>query len=276
MLSLILRRATREWLRRYEGRRTPAVRAVFLGDLISRRVILDGIYEGRELEALSREVFPRLDRPATALDIGANIGNHSRYFAAHFDRVVAFEPNPPVAAVLRANVMDRRVEVVEMGLSDRPGELNFSVNQTNLGASRVTADPGGITIKVDTLDRLTGPLGLDNVRFIKMDVERHEEQVLAGAEALLASQRPVIAMEGHYKSCRETGLRVATLLDGLGYRYFYRFAARQGSLFDLRHGSLRDVIPRPLRPSARLTLASIDSVVGRNHKLVVASAETLQ
>lgn len=276
MLSLILRRATREWLRRYEGRRTPAVRAVFLGDLISRRVILDGIYEGRELEALSREVFPRLDRPATALDIGANIGNHSRYFAAHFDRVVAFEPNPPVAAVLRANVMDRRVEVVEMGLSDRPGELNFSVNQTNLGASRVTADPGGITIKVDTLDRLAGPLGLDNVRFIKMDVERHEEQVLAGAAELLTSQRPVIAMEGHYKSCRETGLRVATLLDGLGYRYFYRFAARRGSLFDLRHGSLRDVIPRPLRPSARLTLASIDSVVGRNHKLVVAAAETLQ
>ena len=249
---------------------------MFLGDFISRRVILDGIYEGRELEALSREVFPRLDRPATALDIGANIGNHACYFAAHFDRVVAFEPNPPVAAVLRANVMGRNVEVVEKGLSDRPGELNFHVDQTNLGASRVTAEPGGMTIKVDTLDRLAGPLGLDNVRFIKMDVERHEEQVLAGAAELLTSQRPVIAMEGHYKSCRETGLRVATLLDGLGYRYFYRFAARRGSLLDLHYGRLRHVIPRPLRPSARLTLASIDSVVGRNHKLVVASAETLQ
>jgi glycerol-3-phosphate dehydrogenase (NAD(P)+) len=45
---------------------------VFLGDFISRRIILDGIYEGRELEALSREVFPNLDRPATALDIGQN------------------------------------------------------------------------------------------------------------------------------------------------------------------------------------------------------------
>ena len=52
------------------------MRAVFLGDLVSRHVILDGIYEGRELEVLSREVFPRLGRPATALDIGANIGNH--------------------------------------------------------------------------------------------------------------------------------------------------------------------------------------------------------
>ena len=249
---------------------------MFLGDFISRRIILDGIYEGRELEALAREVFPHLDRAGTALDIGANIGNHSCYFAAHFDRVVAFEPNPPVAAVLRANVMGRSVEVVETGLSDRPGELNFHVNQTNLGGSRVTADSAGMTIRVDTLDRLAGPLGLDNVRFIKMDVERHEEQVLTGAAELLASQLPVIAMEGHYKSCRETGLRVATELDRLGYRYFYRFAARRGSLVDLHYGGLRGVIPRPLRPSARLTLVSIDSVAGRNHKLVVASAEPLQ
>ena len=248
---------------------------MFLGDFISRRVILDGIYEGRELEALSREVFPRLDRPATALDIGANIGNHACYFAAHFDRVVAFEPNPPVAAVLRANVMGRNVEVVETGLSDRPGELNFHVDQTNLGASQVTADSAGMTINVDALDRPAGPLGLDNVRFIKMDVERHEEQVLAGAAELLTSQRPVITMEGHYKSFRETGLRVAAQLDGLGYRYFCRFAALRGSLFGPYYWSSRGVNPRPLRPSARLTLAPIDSVVGRNHRLVVAAAEPL-
>lgn len=252
------------------------MRAVFLGDHVSRRIILDGIYEGRELEALSREVFPRLDRPATALDIGANIGNHACYFAAHFDRVVAFEPNPPVAAVLRANAMGRNVEVVETGLSDRPGELNFSVNQTNLGGARVTTDPSGMTIKVDTLDRLAGPLGLDDVRFIKMDVEQHEEQVLTGAAAFLASQRPVIAMEGHYKSHRETGLRVAAQLDRLGYRHFYSFTALRGSLFDRRYGSLRRAIPRPLRPLARLTLASIDSVAGRNHDLVIASAEPLK
>ena len=249
---------------------------MFLGDLISRRIILDGIYEGRELEALSREVFPRLDRPATALDIGANIGNHACYFSTHFDRVVAFEPNPPVAAVLRANVMGRNVEVVETGLSDRPGKLNFSVNQTNLGGSRVTADSSGMTIDVDTLDRLAGPLRLDNVRFLKMDVERHEEYVLRGAAALLASQRPVIAMEGHYESHPETGLRVVAQLNKLGYRYFYTFAELRASLFSRRYGSIRRVIPRPLRPRSRLTLASVDSVADRNHNLVVVAAEPLR
>ena len=82
MLSVLQRRATRKWLRRHEREHASTVRAVFLGDWISQRIILDGIYEGRELEVLSREVFPRLAQPATALDIGANIGNHACYFAA--------------------------------------------------------------------------------------------------------------------------------------------------------------------------------------------------
>ena len=211
-----------------------------------------------------------------ALDfIASVIGNHACYFAAHFDRVVAFEPNPPVAAVLRANVMGRNVEVVETGLSDRPGKLNFSVDQTNLGGSRITGDYNGMTINVDTLDRLAGPLGLDNVSFLKIDVERHEEHVLRGAAALLASQRPVIAMEGHYESYPETGLRVAAQLNRLGYRYFYTFAELRASLFNRRYERICRVAPRPLRPRARLTLAPVDSVADRNHNLVVVAAEPL-
>lgn len=259
------------------GGGTPTVRAVFLGDLVSRRIIPDGIYEGRELEALAHWVFPRLDQPATALDIGANIGNHTCYLAEYFDRVVAFEPNPAVAAVLRANVMGRKskIEVVEAGLSDRSGRLNFSVNETNLGASRVTAEPSEMTIKVDTLDQLAGPLRLDNIRFIKMDVEQHEEQVLAGAAALLASQRPVLAMEGHYKSYPEIGNRVVNQLNKLGYRHYYTFAPPRHSLFDRQYGGLRYVVPKLLRPLDRLTLSSINSIVGRDHNLVIAAAEFL-
>ena len=230
------------------------MRAVFLGDAISRYIILEGIYEGRELDALSKHVFPRLERPATALDIGANIGNHASYFAAHFDRVVAFEPNPPVAAVLRANVMAQKVEVVETGLSDKLGELHFAVNQTNLGGSRVTADPSGMTIKVDTLDRLVEPLGLENVRFVKIDVERHEEKVLEGATTFLTNQLPVIAMEGHYKSFPELGKRVAALLKTFGYRYIYSLGAPRHSVFDRRVRA-----PAALDTEDSATIGSVDA-----------------
>ena len=83
MFSALQRHAARRWLRRYgKEERTPAVRAVFLGDWVSNRIVLDGIYEGRPLDVLRREVFPHLPRPGTALDIGAHIGNHTNYFAA--------------------------------------------------------------------------------------------------------------------------------------------------------------------------------------------------
>ena len=188
---------------------------------------------------------------------------------------MAFEPNPPVAAVLRANTMGRAVEVVETALSDAPGTLNFSVNRLNLGGSHITPDSSDVTVQADTLDRLAESLRLEDVRFIKIDVERHEAEVLAGAATLLSDQRPVIAMEGHYKSYPEIGKRVAAQLESLGYRHFYRLAPRRCARFDRHYGSLRRAIPRFLRPSFPLTLVPVESVAGQDHDLVVAAAEPL-
>ncbi len=82
------------------------VRAIFLGDLVSSHIIRHGYYEKRELEALARALFSRSTSPmSTALDIGANIGNHAAFLSNHFGRVIAFEPNPMVACLLKANAM---------------------------------------------------------------------------------------------------------------------------------------------------------------------------
>ena len=119
-----------------------------MGDFTSTRIILDGVYERRELEVLSREVLPHLSRASTALDIGANIGNHTVWFAGHFDRVVAFEPNPMVAALLRINTMalGEAVEVVEVGLSDISGQVEFKIDGNHLGCSHITDRPADIQI----------------------------------------------------------------------------------------------------------------------------------
>ena len=89
----------------YKERVSKTVRAIFIGDYVSNKILLDGIYEGRELNALDQLVFCHLPRDSVALDIGANIGNHTAYFARYFSRVIAFEPNPMVFAVLSANVV---------------------------------------------------------------------------------------------------------------------------------------------------------------------------
>lgn len=250
---------------REAARRSPTVRAVFTCDTVSSKILLDGIYESRELAALAREVFPACQAGSTALDIGAHIGNHTVFFARHFRRVVAFEPIPAVAALLKFNTVEfgNAVHVVEAGLSEASAKLNFSVNDRNLGASRITDEATDTSIEVKALDDLVEELELQDVSFVKIDVEGHEDKVLAGARGLLESNGPIIALEGFYKTDPEKGACVFSMLCQFGYCNFYR-------LSDRRSGAARSV-PRFLRRHRPLWLEQVDDVIGENHKLVIAS-----
>ena len=62
-------------------------------------------------------------------DIGAHVGNRTRAFAALGCRVVAVEPQPHVAALLRVlagRIPD--VTVVEAAVADRPGRVRLAVS----------------------------------------------------------------------------------------------------------------------------------------------------
>jgi hypothetical protein len=62
-------------------------------------------------------------------DIGAHVGNRTRAFSALGCRVVAVEPQPHVAALLRmlaGRIPD--VTVVEAAVADRPGRVTLAVS----------------------------------------------------------------------------------------------------------------------------------------------------
>jgi len=85
---------------------------------------------------------------ATVMDVGANIG----YFSAYVHhllggdvRICAFEPMPPVFAVLERNMRERcgaRATAFPFGLSDREQDLEFTYfpKATVLSSSRRTAE----------------------------------------------------------------------------------------------------------------------------------------
>lgn len=79
--------------------------AIFSGDFIGNEIMHQGWYEERYIRFLERYVFPCIDPHSIALDIGANIGNHSNRFANYFSQVHAFEPNQRVFYLLEANAM---------------------------------------------------------------------------------------------------------------------------------------------------------------------------
>ena len=152
-----------------------------------------------------------LTRPGDRIvDVGAHMGNHTVYWGLAGRRVIAFEPNAPVSAVLQANVrrngLSSVVEVrgAALGREEATG-IARQPDPANLGS--VTIDAGALPIyPLDSLD-------LDGLAVLKIDVEGHEADVLAGAFQTMRKWRPYIVAEelsGH----RE----VEELIGSLGYR----------------------------------------------------------
>ena len=198
-------------------------------DLIYSNIVRTGtFYEIDLLEYIFRlRSFVRSkNRTNVVIDVGANIGNHSIYFASFVaDHLIAVEPNPQVLPTLRANLA-RNVSdfsLFEYAVGENEGRGTVDVpeqKQENIGAARINwrDDDGGI--QISTLDSTLNTWGADTsdsfvVSMIKIDVEGMEPQVLAGAKATIERHRPHIFLEA---STDEELQRVQNILIPLGYK----------------------------------------------------------
>lgn len=167
-------------------------------------------YEQDLLRAL--EPFARAS--LAIIDVGANIGNHTLYFAIVRGATVhAFEPNPAALAFLRSNVEANgavTVHVHEVGLSDVNGHADIAPAE-DLGMARIEPSSSG-RIELRTLDSYEFPPE-PRIAVIKIDVEGGEARVLKGAQETIRMHRPIIAAEA-------TGEDVGPTLRALGYRRF--------------------------------------------------------
>jgi FkbM family methyltransferase len=137
----------------------------------------------------------------TAIDVGASIGIFSAELAQHAAKVFAFEANPEVAKFTRA-VAARNVEVINVALSSHAGRasLRMPKNRKGHGVTELASIDRGSSvsaeaISVDVETRRLDDFPVGDCSFVKIDVEGHEEAVLAGATALIARQRPVLMVE---------------------------------------------------------------------------------
>ncbi len=124
------------------------------------------------------------------LDIGAHIGLTTIYFKSKYPqaRILAFEPNPNTAKILRLNIKANHLEnikVIEAGIWIEKGQKPFYVDATsqtpwswgdsfieNIWNSKVPPQP--ILVKTIVLSGLlTKPIDL-----LKLDVEGAEGQII--------------------------------------------------------------------------------------------------
>ena len=163
----------------------------------SRRIAEEARSGEPELALLARLV----PHGGTAVDIGANQGVYAYALAAIADRVVAFEPNPDYAFFARW-MLRGCAEVHELALSDESSRGTLHVPLSDQGMVLHLAGSLKRThsqfLKHETYDveiRTLDEFRLVNVRFIKADVEGSEREVLEGARATIARERPVILLE---------------------------------------------------------------------------------
>lgn len=172
-----------------------------IGDAVSDRIRSEGIYERDMLEFLRDRLLDlRASRTQVAIDVGANIGNHSLFLSDLFARIIAFEPNPLARAILQINLEMNgasNVEVRSIGLSDRAGKATLSFDLGNLGGASVvgvrSGSGGRREIELAVGDDVIDPSAA--VGLIKVDVEGAEEAVLKGLERTLRTHRPIVMIE---------------------------------------------------------------------------------
>jgi len=152
-------------------------------------------HEGTFYAVDELEFIKSIANGGNALDIGANIGNHSVYFSKFlFDKVFSFEANFKNFILLNQNKKfngfdDNKLITQYAALSD--GHYAYKSREIfgNMGGSVILEGEGNeITKKIDDFN-------LPKIDFIKIDVEGHELKVLLGAVNLIEKDFPDIWLE---------------------------------------------------------------------------------
>lgn len=209
-------------------------------DRIGSLIQSHGNYEKEVLSCIETLVERLGISDGLAIDVGANIGNHTLYLSRIFKYVMAFEPSKPLNLVLRANIIRNKrsnVEAFCCGLGSENGKATVSeLSSENTGMVELIA-----LTDQDNVDAINVYRGDDlifdkeiPVRFVKIDVEGMEVLVLQGMKRCIERDKPLIAFESR---CLEEGGSVMRCLGGMGYQNFYEVAASSihiGKVFDFR------------------------------------------
>jgi len=182
---------------------------VMPGDYVSGYTAKFGSFEAEEI-AVARQVCRQAlgaERLAhsTMLDLGCHIGNYSVELGADFGAVVAVDAVQSYAHVARANLawngLEGKSTVVCAAISDREGEVRLHMERHgNLGHARVSRDgdanqDAATIVQAVSLDALVRRLDVQDVSFIKFDIEGHEIAALNGALQTIRQHAPVIQVE---------------------------------------------------------------------------------
>lgn len=170
------------------------IRSFGAKDHISRIIIESGQFYEIDLLRRAREFY----LPNTiVVDVGANIGNHTLYFALALDaEVYAFEPYKISFELLKQNIeinlLASKVHAYHQAVGKQKSKAHV-INPTlnNIGQAKIEISDSG-EVSVCALDDFEFDSA---VGIIKIDVEGTEIDVIVGAKRTILKYKPIVFVE---------------------------------------------------------------------------------
>ena len=180
------------------------------------------LIEAPHVRALRAHVQPG----TIVVDVGANVGFFTRYFAEWTGtdgRVLAIEPEQQNFERLKAMILSRRldavVDAVHAAAAEQEGLVALTVDPFHPAGHYLSAE--GVPTRAVTIDDLVRQRPGRAVSFIKIDVQGAELRVLHGATWTLQSSHPALLVELDEGALRSQGASVEAVvafLASFGYR----------------------------------------------------------
>lgn len=174
------------------------------GDYLGRSVFVKNHFDRDHVGRLMRKLAELgiSVEGRTLLEIGANIGTHTVYFAltGAFGRIVAIEPDPRNFELLvenvRQNGFDDLVLRLPYAASDREAEIEFFLHPNNHGKSSPStrhADDVRIAVPALPVPDILARAGVSeaDIGLVWMDIEGYEPVAARSLERLFARRVPV-------------------------------------------------------------------------------------
>lgn len=206
----------------------------YLGKLLALR----GSFE----EAITRTILRELKHGSTFVDVGANVGYYTTLASRQVGssgRVIAFEPQESVLAILRRNVEHnecRNVTVVPRAVGASKGTATlWEVSATNDGQATLSLRDGetgralDASVEVTTLAAELNSLAVSSIDVLKVDVEGGEFGVLSGADLVGSLAPRVMLLEVIDEYLARFGSTAADLVEMLRNSGYDVFRLRLGS-----------------------------------------------
>ncbi|VDI17800.1 Hypothetical predicted protein [Mytilus galloprovincialis] len=192
---------------------------------ISRMIFNSGTWETPLVDKVVEAM--KLHPDAVFIDIGANIGMYSMTMAALGYRVIAIDCNIEnvmrlCASARKANVTNK-MSIIHNGISDKRSVLRLikstEPNVGGMGVEQISSTSNithNLTANAILLDDLLEIFPIKSA-IIKMDVEKHEDEILKGAKVFFEKVKvETVLLEFRFHAKDKTGKFIIDFFDKHG------------------------------------------------------------